>query len=130
MFNLTPQERLVVFFLAGALAVGAVVRVLTGRRVPPPPPPIKMEYELPIRDNSPAEKPPRPADIRVDVNRAGTAELCTVPGVGPKMAAKIIEERTARGPFRDADDLTRVKGINKKTAEKMKRYVVFGPNEK
>jgi len=34
-----------------------------------------------------------------------------LPGVGPSLARAIILERTAGGPFRSIDDLTRVKGI-------------------
>lgn len=52
---------------------------------------------------------PRPAGI--DVNSASADELQTVRGIGPSIAARIIEER-ARGPFRDLADLeARVKGI-------------------
>ena len=51
--------------------------------------------------------PPGP----VDVNRAGAAELESLPGVGPATAAAIVAERDAGGPFATVADLERVRGI-------------------
>lgn len=63
----------------------------------------------PAAGASGTRQPPRPAGI--DVNTASADELQTVRGIGPSIAARIIEER-ARGPFRDLADLeARVKGI-------------------
>ncbi|CAN5451749.1 hypothetical protein BH23ACT3_BH23ACT3_02000 [soil metagenome] len=53
------------------------------------------------------EGPPPP----VDVNRAGTAELETLPGVGPAIATAIVDDRERHGPFVSVDDLLRVRGI-------------------
>lgn len=47
----------------------------------------------------------------VDVNRAGLAELETLPGVGPATAAAIVTERERNGPFMSVNDLERVPGI-------------------
>ncbi len=52
-----------------------------------------------------------PAGCRIDPSTASRAELAMLPGVGPSLARAIILERTAGGPFRSIDDLTRVKGI-------------------
>src|SRR5262245_46042514 len=46
----------------------------------------------------------------VDVNSASAVELRHLPGVGEKLALRIVAERRVR-PFRDVDDLRRVKGI-------------------
>lgn len=51
------------------------------------------------------------APPRVAVNRADAAELATLPGIGPRLASAIIEERRRNGPFRSAEDLQRVHGI-------------------
>jgi competence protein ComEA len=51
------------------------------------------------------------ADRPIDVNRASPAELETLPGIGPALAAAIVEERSRGGPFRSANDLMRVRGI-------------------
>ena len=56
----------------------------------------------------------------VEVNSADTAALDSVKDIGPKTAAKIVEERSKNGPFKDWDDLiTRVKGIGPKNSDTM-----------
>jgi competence protein ComEA len=52
-----------------------------------------------------------PADLRIDINSAGAEELARLPGIGPAIAAAIVADRTARGPFASVDDLLRVRGI-------------------
>jgi competence protein ComEA len=47
----------------------------------------------------------------IDVNDATTAELETLPGVGPATATAIVTERERNGPFLGVDDLDRVPGI-------------------
>lgn len=62
------------------------------------------------------------ADRLIDPNTATAAELDRLPGVGPSLAARIIEERE-RGPFTSADDLTRVRGIGAALATKLVGHV-------
>ena len=47
----------------------------------------------------------------VNINTANAAQLTQLPGVGPAIAQKIIDYRTANGPFTSVDDLTKVPGI-------------------
>lgn len=47
----------------------------------------------------------------VPINRATAAELECLPGIGPSLAARIVEDRTRRGPFREVKELERVAGI-------------------
>lgn len=47
----------------------------------------------------------------VDVNTAGSAELQTLPGIGPVLADRIVAWRDANGPFPDVDALIDVSGI-------------------
>ena len=47
----------------------------------------------------------------VNINTANAAQLTQLPGVGPAVAQKIIDYRTANGPFTSVDDLTKVPGI-------------------
>jgi competence protein ComEA len=54
----------------------------------------------------------------VDVNKATSAELDGIKGIGPAIAGRITAER-AKSPFKDWDDLIgRVSGIGEKTATK------------
>jgi competence protein ComEA len=65
----------------------------------------------------------------VDINAASLTELQTLPGIGPKMSQRIIDERE-RKVFATVDDLRRVPGIGVKTLEKLRPYVTVGaPSE-
>jgi competence protein ComEA len=55
---------------------------------------------------------------RIAINRASARDLEALPGIGPSLAKRIVEERARSGPFRAPRDLLRVKGIGpKKLAE-------------
>ena len=54
----------------------------------------------------------------VDVNKGGIAELEAVKGIGPSMAARIVDARKS-GPFASWADLSaRVKGVSQGNAAK------------
>lgn len=55
----------------------------------------------------------------VDFNTAGAGELMQLPGVGPALAARIIDHRVAHGPFASPADLLAVPGIGPATLERM-----------
>jgi len=55
----------------------------------------------------------------MDVNRASQEELQTLPGIGPVLARRIVDRRTAR-PFRDVEELTEVKGIGEKRLARLR----------
>jgi competence protein ComEA len=59
----------------------------------------------------------------IDINRATPDELQRLPGIGPKMAERIIEERQ-KAPFQSVDDLRRVHGIGPKVLERLRPHVV------
>lgn len=67
------------------------------------------------RQSRSADRTPR----RIDPNTAGLADWDRLPGIGPSIAAAIVADRAANGPFVTADDLTRVKGIGPKKLEKI-----------
>jgi len=58
----------------------------------------------------------------IDINQASQAELQRLPGVGPKMSQRILDERL-KAPFKSVDDLRRVSGIGPKTLEKLRPHV-------
>ncbi len=66
-------------------------------------------------------KPAIPA-AGIDVNRATLAQLTALPGVGPKMAQRIIAFR-ARTPFRSVDDLRRIRGIGPRVFARIQSHV-------
>lgn len=63
--------------------------------------------------------------LEVRVNRAEAGELVVLPGIGPVLAERIVEDRTRRGFFLTLADLKRVKGVTPKTLEKVRRLVRF-----
>jgi competence protein ComEA len=63
--------------------------------------------------------------LRIDPNEASAAELRLLPRIGPKLSARIVEERERGGPFDRVEDLERVKGIGPKTVELLRPHVVF-----
>ncbi len=76
-------------------------------------------------DNAP------PLDYRflVDVNAAEWPELAQLPGVGPTLAQRIVDSRTAEGEFRTIDDLDRINGIGPRKLEGMRRYLLPLPED-
>jgi competence protein ComEA len=64
--------------------------------------------------------------IPIDINRLTIAEMMLVPGIGEKTAERILECRSENGPFRNLDDLTRVKGIKEKRLEKLRPFLCVG----
>ena len=76
-------------------------------------------------DDSPS-KNTRPKEEKVtfpvNINTASQKELDALPGIGEVLAQRIIDYRSANGPFSTVDELTKVKGIGEKTLEKLKPY--------
>lgn len=59
----------------------------------------------------------------INVNTASAAELDLLPGVGPVIAGRIIDEREENGPFISVDSLTRVTGISTGTLDDLRPLV-------
>ena len=64
-----------------------------------------------------------PAGV-VNLNDASEDELTRLPGIGPAKARAIVEHRHGH-PFRKLDELTRVKGIGKKTFGRLRPYITL-----
>jgi DNA uptake protein ComE-like DNA-binding protein len=62
---------------------------------------------------------------KVPVNRAGTAVLQIVPGIGPELARRIVAERQRGGIYGGADHLTRVPGIGPVRARQFQEFLLF-----
>ena len=60
---------------------------------------------------------------KVNINTAESAELQTIPGIGPSKAARIIEYRQSNGNFSSIEDIQNVSGIGSKTFESIKDYI-------
>lgn len=63
----------------------------------------------------------------MDVNHATAAQLESLPGIGPALAARIVAHRARNGPFRSPDDLRQVSGIGTATLERLRPRVRATP---
>lgn len=63
----------------------------------------------------------------VNLNRAGAAELETLPGIGPVLAAAILRFRQDNGPFQTIDALEDVPGIGPKTLQNLRPLITIAP---
>ncbi len=63
---------------------------------------------------------------KVNINSATSDQLQTLKGVGPALAQRIIDDRTANGPFKTIEDLKRVSGIGDKTFASLSDGICVG----
>lgn len=61
----------------------------------------------------------------VNLNTATLADLDTLPGVGPVLAQRILDARTAQGGFKAVSDLRKVDGIGDARYEQLKDLVTM-----
>jgi competence protein ComEA len=59
----------------------------------------------------------------VNLNTASASQLEAVPGIGPKMAQRIVEYRQKNGAFKKIEELMNVKGIGEKSFLKLKAHI-------
>ncbi len=60
----------------------------------------------------------------IDLNRAGEADLESLPGIGPATAGKILDYRARNGPFRTVVELLAAKLVSASTLERIRPLVV------
>ena len=54
---------------------------------------------------------------KVNINTASVEEIAKLEKIGQKYAERIVQYRKENGPFKKAEDITKVKGIGPKTFE-------------
>ena len=63
---------------------------------------------------------------KVNINTASAEQLTTLPGVGPKLAARILEYRQKSGAFKSVQELMNVRGVGEKNLKKIEQYLSAG----
>jgi len=79
---------------------------------PPPPPP------------EPAQTPATESG-RTNLNQADAEALIALPGIGPALAARILDLREQAGPFGALEDLTQVPGIGPALVARLRPLVTL-----
>lgn len=97
-----------------------------------PAPTITVGPGTPTLTPLPTATTPRPTsgpapNALININTATQAELETLPRIGPSIAARIIEYRTANGPFPTIEAIMNVKGIGPATFAQIKDYITVSP---
>jgi len=86
--------------------------------------PITDGQQLVVPDASTPGNASAPTDGRVRINTADVAALEVLPGVGPVLAARIVEYRDTHGPFGTIEDLLDVPGIGESKLAAMRESVI------
>jgi hypothetical protein len=86
--------------------------------------PLLLDQLLPPLETT-TRPPPAVLDHPLDINRCPADSLLLLSGVGPVLAARIVAERTAGGPFADPQDLQRVKGIGPHLSRRLAPLLTF-----
>ncbi len=84
----------------------------------------QSEYQSVSHPSQP-ERPAAPARLLIDLNTADQSQLQLLPSIGPKLAQRIIDDRTEQGPFTTLKDLDRVKGIGPKTLARLEEWITL-----
>lgn len=64
---------------------------------------------------------------RVDLNRAETSELESLPGIGPVLARRILDQRRRVGPFHRVEELLAVRGVGPRLLARLEPLVTVSP---
>ena len=71
-------------------------------------------------------RPPAEADrFVVYVNEDDWVRIALLPRIGETLARRIVALRRREGPYRGPEDLTRVRGIGRRTVDYLRPYIRF-----
>jgi competence protein ComEA len=97
-------------FIAAAIALSIVIKLASNHLFLASQP---VPYRVSSGQPSSAEEAMLTGH-KLDINKASKRELELLPGIGPKIAGKIIGARDALGGFSRIEDVKKVKGIGEK----------------
>lgn len=74
-------------------------------------------------DKAPTAQSLKQSSTPFSINRASREELEKLPGIGPALAARIIEHRERHGPFRRVEHLLIVRGISERRFREIRALI-------
>jgi len=125
----TSEQRAVTWLLLLG-AAGVLVRVVAHPAGPPGAVAYHSEPRSPRSLDSVARQARRLAHPlgkgdRIDLDKANAEEIARLPRIGPGLAARIVADREANGPFGSIEGLDRVSGIGPAVLEAVRPYAIF-----
>ena len=81
-----------------------------------------------LSDHPSTAAPKRSHTGLLDLNRATEQDFDALPGIGPRLAERIMEYRQSVRAFHSLDELRAVKGIGKKKFERIRSLVTLTPD--
>ena len=120
MLDLTKQEKVILIFLIFTFTVGVGISAYKKSAQ-------KVELSIqPYKIKALEEADKFIEEQRfININSLKVEELRRLPGVGEKLAERIIQRHNAHGPFRSKEELMQVQGIGEKKFEKIKDLIVL-----
>ncbi|MEK6751523.1 MAG: helix-hairpin-helix domain-containing protein [Chloroflexota bacterium] len=95
-----------------------------------------QQLNIPYREGAAPTEPPAAPELPnssgqndnsqndlININTATKEELDALPGIGPTTAQRIIDYRTANGPFEAIDEIMNVSGIGPATFDEIKDLI-------
>jgi len=84
----------------------------------------RLRARLKTQPPPPSPEPPTPMPGgRVNINTASVEALAAVPGLGPRLAQRLVDYRLAFGPFASVDRLADVSGIGPSLLARWRPYL-------
>ncbi|MBT3251393.1 MAG: helix-hairpin-helix domain-containing protein [Candidatus Marinimicrobia bacterium] len=112
----TPQERNIIFALSLLLLIGLFVKIIKEKVFPDSTETLKLiavseEIKSNYSDVKSAISIEDSIIALININESDATELVSLPGVGTKLAEKIIQTRNQLNGFKTIEDLLKVPGI-------------------
>lgn len=117
----SSNSRLALLWLVSAFGAVAVARHEAHSH-----PPVAAAVSEPVQTRPAHQAEALRDGEQLDINAASASELELLPGVGPSLARRLVEARDRAGNYLSAEDLLKVKGVGRKTLEKLRPYLKFG----
>jgi competence ComEA-like helix-hairpin-helix protein len=126
----TKDDARAALLLVGLALAGAAIRLLGSSGGAPGEIGYQGSAEERPRRDSVAEvagrlSQPLQAGERIDLDRADAVTLSRLPRIGPALAARIVADREARGPFGSLEEVTRISGVGPTVVEAVRPFTTF-----